>query len=162
MIAYNDILYYGNKLNFKYNSDIFFVDDIYCVKDGCGCKEVFLEILKVDENDDEKIYLDENLHLILYNYKTSAYKIEQENHIIPEVKILIAELLKTIPTLSNKLKKRHSRLKTLYKNYLIREGININTSQNNDTRSFNINKTGRNELCLCGSGKKYKKCCMMK
>ncbi|RLG12707.1 MAG: hypothetical protein DRN71_05790 [Candidatus Nanohalarchaeota archaeon] len=22
------------------------------------------------------------------------------------------------------------------------------------------NKTGRNEPCLCGSGKKYKKCCL--
>ena len=24
---------------------------------------------------------------------------------------------------------------------------------------FNKNKIGRNELCSCGSGKKYKKCC---
>lgn len=25
-----------------------------------------------------------------------------------------------------------------------------------------IHKIGRNELCPCGSGKKYKKCCLMK
>jgi tetratricopeptide (TPR) repeat protein len=25
-----------------------------------------------------------------------------------------------------------------------------------------LNKVGRNDLCPCGSGKKYKKCCMMK
>lgn len=27
---------------------------------------------------------------------------------------------------------------------------------------YNTNKLGRNDMCLCGSGKKYKKCCLNK
>lgn len=31
-----------------------------------------------------------------------------------------------------------------------------------DTRAKKAEKIGRNEQCPCGSGKKYKKCCMAK
>ncbi|MDQ3050669.1 MAG: SEC-C metal-binding domain-containing protein, partial [Bacteroidota bacterium] len=35
------------------------------------------------------------------------------------------------------------------------EASNFYTPQQTDS-----NKVGRNELCPCGSGKKYKKCCL--
>ncbi len=39
--------------------------------------------------------------------------------------------------------------------------INENNNDNNDTTTKEIKvRIGRNDLCLCGSGKKYKKCCM--
>lgn len=41
--------------------------------------------------------------------------------------------------------------------------INENNNDNNDTTTKEIKvRIGRNDLCLCGSGKKYKKCCMNK
>ena len=38
---------------------------------------------------------------------------------------------------------------------------NVNKSENMSARS-NSSHIGRNDLCPCGSGKKYKNCCMLK
>lgn len=41
--------------------------------------------------------------------------------------------------------------------------INENNNDNNDATAKELKvRIGRNDLCLCGSGKKYKKCCMNK
>ena len=37
---------------------------------------------------------------------------------------------------------------------------NVNKTEN--TKAKNSNHIGRNDLCPCGSGKKYKNCCMLK
>ncbi len=48
-----------------------------------------------------------------------------------------------------------------YKYKHFSDTINENNNDNNDTTTKEIKvRIGRNDLCLCGSGKKYKKCCM--
>jgi preprotein translocase subunit SecA len=37
--------------------------------------------------------------------------------------------------------------------------VNVSHGENTVKSSVKSDKTGRNELCPCGSGKKYKRCC---
>ena len=39
-------------------------------------------------------------------------------------------------------------------------GIDIEKIQSKNARKEEVKKIGRNERCPCGSGKKWKKCCM--
>lgn len=61
------------------------------------------------------------------------------------------KLLATGDTI-NKIKEDHLRTREDFKDY--------ETEYSPIEQIRNQNKIGRNELCSCGSGKKYKKCCL--
>ncbi|QEN06395.1 hypothetical protein EW093_13400 [Thiospirochaeta perfilievii] len=63
------------------------------------------------------------------------------------------ELLKKYPDINLNVKKRHEILRKIYKKYL-NENTGLNLQQFNQYK-----KIGRNDPCICGSGKKYKRCC---
>jgi len=159
MIGYLDILPYGEQITFEYDSDIYYVDDIYCVKHNCQCTGVYLDFYKLF-NDSKKIN-PKNFQTIMIDYKTKKYEIQKDINKSVDVNYLTKELLRTTPELLNILKKRHLKLKTIYNNFLKRENIQLNIVVN-DKINIKNNIAGRNDLCPCGSGEKYKKCCLNK
>jgi hypothetical protein len=55
-----------------------------------------------------------------------------------------------------KTKRKFSSTTILYSSKVFQQLIDISNQENNNT----IDKVGRNQPCPCGSGKKYKKCCI--
>ena len=155
VVGYNEILPYGKNIVFEYNSKKYFVDDLYCVKADCKCTLSYLVFFYYDKN----IEIQEYDPCIRFDYKNNKWKVVKEGKgDFPPVADLFQELLKVKTSFPDLLKKRHQRLKTLYKNFIKDSGIIIDPDEDG---KFDI-KIGRNDPCPCGSGKKYKKCCLGK
>lgn len=78
---------------------------------------------------------------------------EASDKSFPRAMELKRELSQTRPDVATVFRKRHAILREIYKqsrsvNYALAPYVRDNP------------KIGRNDPCSCGSGKKYKKCCM--
>ena len=139
--------------------------ELYCDDLNCDCRRVFIEVLSRELKEsiatiaygweDKKFYAkwygaakdDE-----LYNSMVSDLKGPILNSMSKQSKYAPA-MLKIVNELAFKDVEYVNRLKRHYK--LFKEIVN----KENKESEFK-NEIGRNEPCICGSGKKYKKCCM--
>lgn len=152
MVGYSDIFPYGKQITFKFNSEECLVDDAYCLRHGCNCSNINLNFFKMaDLEKKDKV----DFQSIMFNYKTREYYFENVTESDEVLQSLVNEFFKSKPGILNLLNKRRKKLKTLYENYLKREGIELKNEEANKPE-----RVGRNDPCPCGSGKKYKKCCL--
>lgn len=148
MSAYNDVLPYGEQIQITLDKQECLVLDQYCLLPKCPCSNVTLNVQSIDLEDMSRM----DLCIVDVNYKKKQWK-PSDDLVFPvspkDVKTAIEEQL---PDFYQQLLKRHLKLKAIYahckKRYLAAE------------KSPGVTKIGRNEPCPCGSGKKYKKCCL--
>ncbi len=116
-------------------------------------------IYELEENDDnlnaicEKYKLNKDIKEEL-NFSMTIGMISEEilNNLLEDYKCYIP--LKKQHQLYKELKKVSDKTRTwVFNGFTLQE---LNEISKNDNKK---EKTGRNEPCLCGSGKKYKKCC---
>lgn len=155
LIAYHEILPYGMWLSVRLNNTDFLLMDYYCINLRCDCRKTLIHILINDadaKNDDTA--------RVWYNYKKNSWSVEDEGSPdYPHVNDLIDQIKSKYPNISRTIDSRHDKLKRLYQLYLERENI---SSDANASVEIRRKKIGRNEPCPCGSGKKFKKCCIEK
>ncbi|WP_206171742.1 SEC-C metal-binding domain-containing protein [Thiorhodococcus mannitoliphagus] len=87
-----------------------------------------------------------------FDYRSKSWRIATSGEEDPQLLGRIAEEVATDAFMSF-FQGRHARLKALYRGYQAR----------NARRAARIaprQSVGRNDPCPCGSGKKYKKCCL--
>ena len=120
------------------------IADYYCVAPNCDCKEVTLNILPHIHPD-----MNNSSQNITYDYQLD--KIIEIEYISEENAEEIIEKLKEFD--KDIFKKRHVALKRELRHSLHNKFFKNKRSSR---------KIGRNEPCPCGSGKKYKKCCLEK
>ena len=148
MIVYNKILPFDESINMVIAGVNYVIEDNYCVKNKCSCKEVilcFYPVLEQDVNQPDVIELDKQELFIRVDYQAKTWVVNDEPGI--DSSQFWTELESKYDNFYALLQQRHQRLKLLYNNYL--KTLTIK----------NLQKVGRNEPCPCGSGKKYKKCC---
>jgi hypothetical protein len=159
MIGFVDIFPCGLALNFIWNSEFWAVDELYCVQSHCTCKETILSFLKLLDADGNKAASLEDTPALRYNYATHATSnIARGPSGSPPLRALLGELKRQHPDLDSQLELRHRIMQSLY---LRQEKARIQArltalAANNSTR------IGRNDPCPCGSGRKYKHCCLNK
>ena len=143
MVIYRDIFPFSDEYIFDYNNKTYLLVDYYCLNSSCKCQDVFFVVCEVHDKkaEEKKGYSD-----VLYNYSKGTWENESS------INGIMKELKKRYPNINSSVKKRHQTLRTIYKNYL-----NENTDP--DLQLNQHKKIGRNDPCICGSGKKYKKCC---
>ncbi len=141
----------------------------YCDELDCDCRRVFLSILSEKQ---EKI-----LAVIAYGWENKKFYAkwvgDNDPQTIKELQGPILNLaspqsrfapkiLELVNRVVLKDKKYIERLKNHY--MMFREKIGKSIQYNENNRNSNIvpfsPKIGRNMPCPCGSGKKYKKCCL--
>lgn len=148
-----------NKFVFECRGNKYFVVDVYCINPSCECNDVVLIFHRFDfEKDSYCFRLDIRLDFI-----TKKYYLENgiENVEELEVKDIYDCFKKNLNDPSYKiLKERYARMKKL-DNIMEQNSPDQNYSQKIITKNLEITKIGRNDPCPCGSGKKYKKCCLI-
>ncbi|WP_246745037.1 YecA family protein [Thiospirochaeta perfilievii] len=144
MVIYRDLFPYSNQFIFEYNDKTYLLVDYYCLNSSCKCKDVFFVVFEVH---DKKVEEKKGYSEILYNYSKGTWANEVS------IDGIMNELLKKYPDINLNVKKRHEILRKIYKKYL-NENTGLNLQQFNQYK-----KIGRNDPCICGSGKKYKRCC---
>jgi hypothetical protein len=147
MYAYKDVLPYGDTLFVNLKGEDCLIFDQYCLKPKCSCTEATLTFVTEDEDSDKT---GKELFTIAVDYKKRGWSTVEDRAVPADVKAARSAMEDQIPDLYRKLFERHIKLKNIYahckKKYL------------KETPQWP--KVGRNDPCPCGSGKKYKKCCM--
>lgn len=111
-------------------------------------KDELLNLLYEEYDDDEKC--DTAYDKIIFGIKNGVSDIEYFEEVLAE------EKLSSIKKVSKKILELHNK----YKNYIgvwIFNGYSLTEAFK--MRQAKSDKVGRNELCPCGSNKKYKQCC---
>ncbi len=146
LISYKEIFPYSTPIFLNINQFTLWVDEQYCVNPKCNCNDVhltFVPFLKNDTVADKKLK-----HIcIILNLDDNKWKIENRGHAKISAHKIMTALFEHINP-DELFKKHHKTLRLLYIKF------------RNKQKKFQ--GTGRNDPCPCGSGKKYKKCCLLK
>lgn len=149
MQTYNHILPYAEQLRLTVDSVDYFAMDVYCLKRRCRCNDAFIDLLPFEGED----RLGESIGTLEVDYMGKRW--QAGVGIVPSCDPAIwgTRFEKAIPNFYKKLQSRHERLRAIYAHSRQRAHIA-------STKSVATDMPGRNDPCPCGSGKKFKKCCM--
>jgi len=150
MVGFNEILPYAEHATLQIEDRSFLLDEQYCVRPACNCSDVAVSLLDPGEKRETSQLTD--FPEIFLDYKTASWRIERTASEDTELLKRIAKQLST-GEYTSLFGRHHKRLKSLYRLYKKRYDVN-------PTPVHADRKVGRNDPCPCGSGKKYKKCCL--
>ena len=156
MLPYNHILPFGDQLIVDIDGVRHMLFDIYCVRSGCDCTEACVEFAPFAKDGHWTEI--ETVAILNVDYRSREWS-NAEFEIAQKDRERLKSLTENkIPDLYTKLAKRHSKLKSIY-NHCRKRHFEA-SSELFPPELLPPGKIGRNDPCPCGSGKKYKKCCM--
>jgi len=163
MIGFTEVFPCGLALYFIWNNETWAVEEQYCVQPGCTCKETVLSFLKLMDSAGQKATSIKNPAALRYNYCTQDSKpVARGPAGSPSLDALLGALKATHADLDTQLELRHLIMQNLYtRHYLARAQTRLQSLSANPL-SAGSHKIGRNDPCPCGSGRKYKHCCLNK
>jgi hypothetical protein len=147
MYVYRDVLPYGDPLLVRFNGEDCLIFDQYCLKSRCSCTDATLTFVSNDEDSGKAA---KELFAVAVNYRKKLWAAVKEMAVPVDVGAVRSALEDQIPDIYKRLLKRHIQLK----------GIYAHCKKRHFKQQLQLPKVGRNDPCPCGSGKKYKKCCM--
>lgn len=148
MYFYRDVLPYGDVLIGRLKGEECLLLDQYCLKPKCSCTDATLTFVK---NVEELKQTDKALLTLAVDYRKKKWSVVVAPTASVDVGAVKAAIEDQIPDFYKKLLKRHFKLKNIYAHCKKRHF---------KEQPLQLPKVGRNDPCPCGSGKKYKKCCM--
>src|SRR5438045_4590719 len=128
--------------------------EYYCANKDCDCKTLVTAIEKLGKNGEPD---PKPMAVIDYDWSTEEKACSPTLHESSSSTPLALSLLETYKKYIHhdeyfkRIKRQYEQVKSLVSDKKIMPGSG---------RVARSKKTGRNEVCPCGSGKKYKKCCM--
>src|SRR5271165_2034556 len=121
----------------------------HCVRAKCSCQEAALSFFELRPSAQYSGVGSEPTLCIRYAYDTGQIEpLSRAKDGRWSGQDFVDALREVLPDLDPVLAKRQALLRRLYRRALSQKTIRLQAP-----------KTGRNERCPCGSGKKYKKCC---
>jgi uncharacterized protein YchJ len=150
MSAYNDVLPFGDQMQITFNQQACIVLDQYCLLPKCPCSDVTLSLMTIDTAGKSA----DELFAVEVNYKKKRWKALEGFSRKVSTKAIKTAIEEQLPDFYKRLLKRHLKLKSIY--------AHCKKKKFATATPIEFPKVGRNEPCPCGSGKKYKKCCMGK
>jgi hypothetical protein len=137
---------------FDYEGAPVFVDDQYCATDSCTCSDVILSYFRIERRGpvDAEGGL---LGAVRYDLRTGRHRLESTapGSSAKTVRQLTETLFRALPAVQDELNRRF-RFMRGFADWLAQRRL--------QQRPLPAAAPGRNEPCPCGSGRKYKKCCM--
>ncbi|MBI4384675.1 MAG: SEC-C domain-containing protein [Nitrospinae bacterium] len=134
-------------LDFSQDGQRYFAEDSYEMDPRNGNKDARLAFYKFDPKEDKQP------PLFNYTYFLDEKSREEEDKKLGGDELdILAALNQFVPNLADVVKSRYKQVKQLGKELM-------KASPKTGIATAKIN---RNDLCPCGSGKKYKKCCALK
>ncbi|CCQ90742.1 hypothetical protein NITGR_360080 [Nitrospina gracilis 3/211] len=135
-------------LDFSYKDQKHFAEDSYELDPRNDNKSVRLTFFKFEEGQQDKVPP-------LFNYTyyfNETLREEEDGKLDPKNAALLLGFHQFIPNLHEILKDRYKEAKKIGEDLM----------KTTPDVKLESHKPQRNELCPCGSGKKYKKCCALK
>ena len=158
MVPFIEVFPFGLAFYFEEQGAIWAADDMYCVRHDCGCKETLLSFFMVQDAAGVKTTSVSDPPGIRYNYRTESARLAFSGTAEIEPMSLLAVLKRAYPGLNLMLERRHLLMQTIY----LRRHAERLSSRLQRLAPLARRKVGRNDPCPCGSGKKFKRCCLGK
>ena len=138
---------------FEISGSKYWARDSYCINPGCSCKDITVSFAEFDRDNNPK-------ELGVVSIDIKQYRIDEIEDIGTSAETLtqIWRKFQKQAGVKKTLKSRQKEMKIIGKE--IAKLSLVNKSQ--DLKAILKSKVGRNAPCPCGSGKKYKKCCLGK
>jgi hypothetical protein len=147
MLAYNDVLPYGDQLLFTIIGKKWIILDQYCLQPKCSCTEIVLSFSLIKDQARRQ----KATSSFWLDYKKKKWTPIENEPFPVDVEALRSTIEAQLPDFYEALANRHKKLKKIY----------ANSKKKPPGQPIHLAKVGRNDSCPCGSGKKYKKCCMV-
>ena len=148
MYAYNDVLPYGDQMIVTIDGRNCIIFDQYCLLPKCSCTDTILTVISADTFGEAG----EELCSVSLKYAKKPWKAYKGRSFPVSVEAVRSASEDQIPDFYKRLRNRHLKLKGIYAHCKKR---NFSPKQ-----PIQVPRVGRNDPCPCGSGKKYKKCCL--
>lgn len=157
LVSFVEVFPHGLGFNFTFNGETWALEDQHCVQVDCDCTDTVLSFLKLRNAAGEITREISNPPAMRYNYKSRKTE--------PLVAGLAGD--PKLAQLFHAAKNRFSLLdRELEINHLILRNLYMRQSTERlkaMAQAMGLSaKLGRNEPCPCGSGRKYKHCCLNK
>lgn len=150
LVPYNQILPFGAKFTLGNENSGVLIDEQYCLIRGCECSSVLMCFVSIQSGGQ----LPGDSPTIRVNYRTGAIEnIEFGSGTKESILETWNQFKQKYPDLLKIFSKRHKHLNKLYEDYGRSQPPKLPVVKP-------VKSTGRNDPCPCGSGKKYKKCCI--
>jgi hypothetical protein len=151
LVSYNAVLPHAEKFFIEYPDEAVLLDEQYCLARGCECDRVAVAFICLEGESRNRKQKKGDSPMVWVSYRTGKVTdIEAGDATTREAVALLDGFKAKFPHLLDTFSKRHKQLSLLYDHYWQRRQASLRAKST---------KVGRNELCPCGSGKKYKKCC---
>lgn len=148
MVSYYEVLPWSFDMSIGIDGITYWISDFYCVRPSCECTSV---LLLLSLNYDQQPSLE-----LWYDYRTQEVSMgELDDKKLPTTKIIREIRYTQADKFRKTLSSRHERMTKFFSNFLKQNKI----SSKLKSPIIGADTIGRNDLCSCGSGKKYKKCC---
>ncbi|MBX3732464.1 MAG: SEC-C domain-containing protein [Verrucomicrobiae bacterium] len=159
MVGFIDVFPRGLAFSCTFEDELWAVSDQYCVQPGCTCSETVLSFLPLHDRPGLPGATIREPPALRYNYLTHKTRpLSDRPAHGPDRTDLLGALKAAFPKLDGYLQFRHLILQSLY----VRKEIERATSQTSSILTSIRPKIGRNDPCPCGSGRKFKHCCLNK
>ncbi len=170
-LSYSEVFAYSVRPDITYEGEHYFLDDQYYIGHASESRECLLTFV-VKEKGDVLDSGNPKTRLAWLFYDTQALAPVDTKGDVD--KAFFDEVKKQLPDLASLVKQRHANLRLVYDAYCKRENLHFPTPKvcvkkqsippiqhSEPSATLPSSKVGRNDPCPCGSGKKYKKCCML-
>ena len=158
MIGFVEVFPFGLALNFPWDDEKWAADEQFCVQPGCKCTDTVLSFLRLEDASGPFIPAIGDYPALRYNYTSGATKIAVRGPVgSPPLADLLAALKREHADLNSQLKARHALMQSVYARHDQEQAKLRLQFQAKAAPQF-----GRNDPCPCGSGRKYKQCCLNK
>lgn len=151
-LAYNDILPYGDQLVFTLHGNTGQILDHFCLLPKCSCTDIAVTAILADTSSGTVMHTCS--YSLDYKAKQKKWLLDENESFPVDAEALQAAVETQIPDFYQRLSVRHKKLKSIYAACKRREFA--------PSQPAVLAKIGRNDPCSCGSGKKFKKCCLGK
>ncbi|HEY8892589.1 MAG TPA: SEC-C metal-binding domain-containing protein [Clostridium sp.] len=148
-VSFDEIFDNVEIINFRdKKSNLIYIQDQYCMNPKCPCNETFISFIVVNEVDETG----ENVFTLRYSLMSGKYDVESMVCDDNYMNDILKSFKKEEKQIRENLKKRYRDMKIIGKQI-------YNENKMNTVPRISRLQVGRNDVCPCGSGKKYKKCC---
>jgi hypothetical protein len=153
--VYNNILPFADRFDMKVDGVDHILFDHHCVRMGCTCTECYIEIVPI--TPDGKV--GEPAATVLLDHAKREWQSPPKDNTPCDRTAWRQRVENEFPNFYAQIEYRQARLQAIYANCLNRQLKQQAATLQKEEMAL-LKKFGRNDLCPCGSGKKYKKCCM--
>jgi len=147
MYAYNDVLPYGDQMHVIIDNEDYLIFDQFCLLPKCSCTDTVLDIVSARETREPR-----ELCALKLKYAKKSWGTVDSLSPSMTLGTIRSAIEEQNPDFYKRLNIRHEKLKSIYQN--------CKQENFSPVQPIKTDKVGRNDPCPCGSGKKYKKCCL--